>query len=447
MHLLSIPCIAMAAVNFYVGAYYLYFYLKKRQIREHLPFALLCLSVGCYDVFSAGLYNSRSIADGVFWQRLQFDTVVPISICLIWFAGVFTQKESNKIIQFSIVWFIVIFLLSLFATPELTLSPANPAVKQINLFNLPRITYYEGVVGLLYQVEVLSAVIVYMYFFYLFIRYYQKTKYRTLLLILASLMTYFFGVVSDSLVAMQFYSFIYISEYSFFFIILAMAYTLLDRFVNLHTAFEEVNVTLEHKVHERTREIEELNEHLKQLVERDGLTGVYNRRFFNEYFEIEVRRAKNFLEHRTKFVPSQDTEMNFGLAMIDIDHFKYINDTYGHLAGDNVLKQVIGIIERNIFSRDVLCRYGGDEFALILTKTSNGGILQAAEKIRKEIDEHAFTFGDGDKRPHVITISVGLVIFDETPNKEGEGILKLADDRLLRAKISGKNRVVYADDA
>jgi len=192
-------------------------------------------------------------------------------------------------------------------------------------------------------------------------------------------------------------------------------------------------------------EIKELNEHFKHLADRDGLTGIYNRRFFNEYFDIEVRRAKNFLEHRTQLVPSKDNDMNFGLAMIDIDHFKQINDTYGHLVGDNVLKQVIKIIERNIFSRDVLCRYGGDEFMLLLTKTSSDGILQATEKIRKEIDEHIFNFGADHENQHV-TISIGLVILYEVLNKEGKEILQLVDDRLLRAKIQGKNRIVYDDE-
>lgn len=171
-----------------------------------------------------------------------------------------------------------------------------------------------------------------------------------------------------------------------------------------------------------------------------------NRRFFNEYFEIEVRRAMNFLEHRDRLEPSKNSDMNFGLAMIDIDNFKHINDTCGHLVGDKVLKQVIKILKRNIFSRDVLCRYGGDEFTLILTKTSSCGILKAAEKIKKEIDEHKFDFCVDHESQHV-TISMGLVNFDEVLNKKGEAILKLVDDRLLRAKSYGRNRVVYNDDA
>jgi diguanylate cyclase (GGDEF)-like protein len=446
MQPLSIPCIAMALVNFCVGAFYLYFSLKRPQIREHLPFALLCFSFGFYDVFSAGLYNSSSVPDGVFWQRLQLDTGITIYIFWTWFISVFTHQKDNRIIQFSIAWFLVVFFVMLFVSPELSLSPANPAVKNINLLNFLSITYYEGVVGLVYQVGILSAVIVNAYLFYLLIHNYRKTRYKPLLLILACQIIYYIVMANDTLVAMQVYSFIYIAEYSFFFLVLAMAYTLLDRFVNVSTEFEELTVNLERKVNERTTEIEELNEHLKHLVDRDGLTGVYNRRFFNEYFEIEVRRAMNFLEHKARLVPNQESDMNFGLAMIDIDRFKQINDTCGHVVGDNVLKQVIEIIEGNIFSRDVLCRYGGDEFALLLTKTSNSGILQAAEKIRKEIDEHAFLFGADHERQHV-TISVGLVIFDEVLNKDSDEILKLADNRLLRAKSKGKNRIVYDDAA
>jgi diguanylate cyclase (GGDEF)-like protein len=446
MHLLSIPCIAMAAVNFYVGAYYLFFYLKRPQVREHLPFALLCLSVALYDIFSAGLYNSLSTREGVFWQRLQLDTVIAISIFLIWFTGVFTEQTGNRIVRFSIVWFVAILLILLIGNPELSLSATNPSIKHIDVFNLVKITYYEGTVGLMYQIEILSAVFAYVYLCYLFIRHYQRTHYRTLILILSCQIIYFFGVVNDSLVATQVYSFIYLSEYTFFFIVLAMAYTLLDRFMNLHTAFEELNVTLEHKVSERTSEIRQLNEELKHLAERDGLTGIYNRRFFDEYLDIEMKRVRSYLEHRPQLLPNRGNEMNFGLAFFDIDHFKHINDQYGHLVGDAVLKQVTDIVERNIFSRDVLCRYGGDEFALLLTKTSSDGILQAMEKIRKEIDEQGFVAGNSSTNPH-ITISVGLVNFDEALDQGSAEILKLVDDRLLKAKSLGRNRIVYRDNA
>ena len=445
MHFLSIPCVGLASISFCVGGYYFIFYLKRPQLREHLPFALLCISAGFYDVFCAGLYNSNSLAQGIFWQRLQLDTTAALSIFLIWFAYIFTEQKNNRLIQIFIGWFVILFLAALFLSPEFTLSSAHPAIKNIDLLGL-KITYYEGSLGSVYQVEVLSAILVYIYFFYLFIRYYRKTGNKTLLLIISALVIYFFGTANDALVAAQVYPFVYIAEYAFTSIVIAMAYILLDKFVGLYTAKEELNVDLEQKVRQRTAEIERLNGYLKDLAERDGLTGVYNRRFFNEYFEIEVKRAKNYLEHKAQLVPNDMNVMNFGLAIIDIDRFKLINDTCGHVAGDSVLKQVIGVIEGLIFTRDVLCRFGGDEFALLLTKTSSSGILQAAEKIRKEIDEHEFTFDKTHPREHV-TVSIGLVNFNEVLEEENEGILKLADDRLLRAKNSGKNRIVYSDEA
>ncbi len=436
----------MASINLYVGIYYIFFYLKWSKIREHLPFALLCFSVGLYDMFAAGLYNSQSYAGGIFWQRLQLDMIGIVAIFFIWFIAIFTEQKGNRIIPLIIVWFLCLELVSLIASPNSTLSLHHPAIKDILLFNRYTITYYEGRVGVFYQVELLSTVLMFAYLCYLLLRHYQQTHYRSDLLICTCIMFYYAGVVNDSLVANQVYSFIYVSEYFFTFIILSMIYTLLNKFVNINTAYEEINANLERKVEERTHQISELNEELKLLADRDGLTGIYNRRFFNEYFEIEMKRARSFLDHRHQLGSIPSNEMNFGLALFDIDHFKYINDHYGHLVGDMVLKQISEIMESNIFSRDVLCRYGGDEFALLLTKTSHEGIFMATEKIRREIGEHHFS-GESKLRGLKVTISAGLVNFDEVQDCKSEEILKIADDRLLRAKKLGRNQIVYRENA
>ena len=304
MHILSLPYIGLASINFAMGGYYLFFYLKKPKIRDHFPFALLCFSVGFYAVFSAGLYNSNSVTEGVFWQRLQLDTIFAISISLIWFTTIFTRNTDNRPAQILVVGFVIVFIVSLFIAPEFSLSPLDPAIKNFNLFDL-KVTYYEGRLGLVYQAELLLAITAFIYLLYLFVRYYRKTAYKPLLLIIICLVLYFFGLVNDSLVADLVYRFVYLSEYSFFLIVIAMAYSLMDKFVNLYTAYEVFNIDLEQKVLERTSEIERLNGHLKDLAERDGLTGAYNRRFFNEYFEIEVKRAKNYLEHRAWLDPNE----------------------------------------------------------------------------------------------------------------------------------------------
>ncbi|MCX7871587.1 MAG: GGDEF domain-containing protein, partial [bacterium] len=145
-----------------------------------------------------------------------------------------------------------------------------------------------------------------------------------------------------------------------------------------------------------------LNDKLKTAAETDGLTGVYNRRFFNEYVEIEVKRL--FSEHN--YDTESKHQMNFGIAIIDIDNFKKINDTYGHLTGDKVLVQVVEIIKRSIFSRDLICRYGGEEFVILFTRTSRNGAIMASERIRKEVEQHRFIFNDEIKNGQV-TISIG----------------------------------------
>jgi len=127
------------------------------------------------------------------------------------------------------------------------------------------VIYYEGAIGIIYQVEIITSVFAYLYLLYLFIGYYRRTGYKIIFLVIGCQLVYFAGIINDSLVSINFYSFIYLSEYSFFFIIIAMACILLDNFVKLHKAHEELNISLEYKVEERTREILKAQEQVKQL--------------------------------------------------------------------------------------------------------------------------------------------------------------------------------------
>jgi len=265
MQFLSIPCLMMASINFYVGASYLFFHLKRPQIRVHLPFALLCFSVGLYDLFCVGLYNSHNLFDGIFWQHLQFDGIAAISICMIWFTGSVTGQNSSTAIRCLIAWFVLLLVVSQVAGPELTLSPAHPAVKQINLFSLPAITYHEAAPGPIYQGAIVSAIAAYAYLCHLFLTTYRRTRQNTLLVVLACQLIYFLAVLNDSLIGLQFYQFIYVSEYAFFFIVLSMAFVLLNQFMDLHTEFEALNASLEQQVEEQTQEIRNAMAQMKTL--------------------------------------------------------------------------------------------------------------------------------------------------------------------------------------
>ncbi|MGE0402109.1 MAG: GGDEF domain-containing protein [Kofleriaceae bacterium] len=158
----------------------------------------------------------------------------------------------------------------------------------------------------------------------------------------------------------------------------------------------------------------------------DGMTGVHNKRYLLELLERDIGMA-------------QRLGNQLSLLMIDIDHFKKINDTYGHLAGDQALKELCRRIEPRLRSTDVLARYGGEEFAVVLPATPREGALQVAEMLRETIAAAPFTH---EQTQIPATISLGLATTEPgTPITVTE-LIKRADDNLYEAKRSGRNRVV-----
>ncbi|MBB5019374.1 diguanylate cyclase [Chitinivorax tropicus] len=201
----------------------------------------------------------------------------------------------------------------------------------------------------------------------------------------------------------------------------------------------EQNTVLEIRVQERTkaldeamRKLSEANHQLKALNFTDGLTGVRNRKFFDARVVKEWSRARR-------------GTYNLTLAILDIDHFKKINDTYGHQAGDQVLKEVAAAVQSCLKRPcDFLARYGGEEFVVILPLTEGRGAQQLCEVIRKRIADKKITF-----KQHAIqvTISIGLCTAVPLETQRYETMLRAADDALYRAKRGGRNRVEVGDMA
>lgn len=167
--------------------------------------------------------------------------------------------------------------------------------------------------------------------------------------------------------------------------------------------------------------------HTRYLSLTDALTGLYNRRHFDNSVEREFLRSKRY-------------GGDFTLAIIDIDFFKKINDTYGHLCGDYVLKEVAYLILDNFRKTDIVFRYGGEEFVVILTETSSASALIPMERLRKTIESYDFRY----QNTHIkVTISAGAASnSSETVNE----ILQNADKALYEAKSSGRNRVIFCND-
>ena len=164
----------------------------------------------------------------------------------------------------------------------------------------------------------------------------------------------------------------------------------------------------------------------RELSVTDELTGVYNRRHFQEVMQLEWKRATRF-------------KRDLSLLMVDIDFFKKFNDTYGHLAGDQVLRQAGFLLKNSLREVDTVARFGGEEFVLLLPDTDKRGALAVAEKIRHLIQEHRFFGAEKEVRP--ITVSVGVAGYPDDA-REIEDLIDHADIVLYEAKDSGRNRVV-----
>jgi len=163
---------------------------------------------------------------------------------------------------------------------------------------------------------------------------------------------------------------------------------------------------------------------MRQLAETDPLTGLFNRRALKERLENELARAER-------------TSSMVSCLMLDIDHFKQLNDTYGHELGDRVLVQLADLLRREQRSVDILARMGGEEFVVVLPETGLRGARIYAERILRRVS--AATFGSGP-HPVQITVSLGIATFPDERIGDSDSLLRVADTNLLRAKADGRNR-------
>lgn len=225
----------------------------------------------------------------------------------------------------------------------------------------------------------------------------------------------------------------------------------------------------------KVRELEQARERLRQLAITDGLTGLYNHRYLKEHLEQELLRANR---HQSRV----------SVVMLDIDHFKKFNDTFGHPAGDMILRTMARLLRDNIRKIDIAARYGGEEFFLVLIETNKNAAVQAAEKVRRLVEAHQFDLAN-DGYPaspfaaapsllgwtpsagatevessvagvmtatnveskavtgnhfafnHHLTISMGVATFPDDAVEINQ-LIEVADQRLYKAKKQGRNQVV-----
>jgi diguanylate cyclase (GGDEF)-like protein len=186
----------------------------------------------------------------------------------------------------------------------------------------------------------------------------------------------------------------------------------------LRTVAESVQLEVQQQ------ELIELNQRLDRLAVTDGLTEVLNHRAFQERLDEEIERARR-------------SETTVSLVLLDVDHFKRLNDEHGHQEGDRVLKRVASTVRGTARVTDVVARYGGEEFVVILGGANAEAALTTAERMRRAIAAHA-----GERRP--VTASFGIATFRGDVDSKEE-LIRRADAALYEAKRQGRNRALHYD--
>ncbi len=182
-------------------------------------------------------------------------------------------------------------------------------------------------------------------------------------------------------------------------------------------------------LNDQITKIHDLQEKLREQANRDSLTGLFNRRYLEGTLEREIARCKR-----------EDTPI--AMLLLDIDHFKLINDTYGHQAGDEVLRALARILQDSARVEDIVCRYGGEEFLLVLPKMPLDAARERGEQLRRLFAETPMTYVDRRIR---ITTSIGISA-TSTHSETAESLIRCADEALYLAKQNGRNRVVAFGD-
>jgi len=191
---------------------------------------------------------------------------------------------------------------------------------------------------------------------------------------------------------------------------------------------QEYERTLEKLVLERTQELEEAQKVLKNLVNIDPLTGLYNRRYFNEI-------------SKTLYKLSKRNDQNLSALMIDIDRFKLINDTFGHMVGDRVLIHLAKEVMYALRTSDVAVRFGGEEFIVLLPATDLEGATIIAKKIKNYIEKDVIEVDDRENNSIKITVSIGVASCECNDDEGIDALVHRADEALYEAKRAGRDTI------
>ena len=393
-----------------MGIYVLFIYLFRKKEKVFLFFGLINIVFTIYSLFKPPYYFKQIFSDfpWIWGHRIEIITIYLIFLLYLFLGKSMYPKEMRK---GPLLIGVAISLLCIVIT----------IVTPPNIYR-PLLDYIFIVIGI-YMLYILYVVLLAL-----------KRKRPTALVNLIAIMVFFTAVVNDAFISLKFIESVPFTTLGFFFYILIQSVNLsreyalkLDEAESLSFDLQKLNVTLDERIKDRTEELKQKNEELKQLTLVDGLTGIFNRRYFNEnltkYFDEAVTSSKPL-----------------SILMIDVDNFKRYNDQNGHVAGDELLINFAQLMNEICLPNGFTARYGGEEFSIVLPNIPAQEAIEFAENLRLEVEERKYL----EKSPSIyVTVSIGVSSTEQHVFSQKEELLKKADEALYASKSNGKNQVTF----
>jgi diguanylate cyclase (GGDEF)-like protein len=395
-----------------MGIYQLGIYVFRRKEKAFLFFGLLSILVALRAIFVEPLFITVLFPDIPWiWQhRLEFLIMYLGSLLYLFFLRYLYPSEMKKWVVKSLV---IINTILIFITMV-----SNPVIYR-TVFD-----YYL----------ILAAVIL-IYTLYVLIMA-VKRKRRTAILNLTASILFFLTLVNDAILSLDWIQGSHIATYGFFIYIFVQSLNLSRNYAqkfheseSLTNELLHLNQTLDEKIEHRTQELRETNAKLKELTLLDGLTGVNNRRFFDEKMkELSIDAIES------------GTDSPLTLLLIDLDEFKKYNDSYGHIMGDELIKKVAIMFKEMVGNDGYVARYGGEEFAIILPESTQEKGRQVAENLCSEIRNMAIEHRNNSSF-NIVTFSIGGTSSSVHSYENPKDWMEQADKALYESKMTGKNKV------
>ncbi len=394
---------------------------KRAMINDKIDIALLTGVLFALAIYNMLLYFSSGYRENLYYSLFLISASIWISLLYGLTASLFhlygDAAYQIHLFAMTLAIFLVLFFMNLFETKE-KYKTEHKFLASVALLNFADLLF--GIFNIYKAMELFSILTIYtlVVFFWVSVSIYRKGNVLAKLFLIGHSFFALFSAIGIGFF-LGFADYNYVTRHAtgigYSIEAFMLAYIIAYKFKLLENRKEELLTTLEYKVEERTVE-------LKLLASIDPMTKLYNRRYFIEISESILDLAKR---NGTKT----------SIIILDIDHFKNVNDTYGHKVGDDVIVRLAELLQSISRESDIVSRWGGEEFVILFPETDTNGALTISEKIRADVENSVMNLEDGGVLK--LTVSIGIAQID----KDIEASIHRADEALYKAKASGRNRV------